>query len=128
MQGSKAKYTQKQKRQAEHIAKGYQEKGFSAREAKRRAWATVNKATGGGLKSGSGRKKTQKELTARKRSVAKSAASTRKRHPRKAAPKRTTASRRSTPRRSLSPQRKTSRKSSSSPRSPARRSAAHRRK
>jgi hypothetical protein len=53
--GSKAAYTGKQKRQAEHIAEGYRERGVSPKTAKARAWATVNKATGGGKKSGSGR-------------------------------------------------------------------------
>jgi hypothetical protein len=53
--GSKDKYTDKQKRQAEHIAEGYEERGVPDEEAKRRAWATVNKETGGGKKSGSGR-------------------------------------------------------------------------
>jgi len=52
--GSKAKYTDKQKRQAEHIEEGYEKRGASEKEAKRRAWATVNKETGGGKKSGSG--------------------------------------------------------------------------
>ncbi len=60
-QGDKSKYTGKQKRQAEHIEEGYEERGVSAKEAKRRAWATVNKSSGGGKKSGSGRgKKTNK--------------------------------------------------------------------
>jgi plasmid stabilization system protein ParE len=53
--GSKAKYTSKQKRQAEHIEQGYKKRGVSTKEAERRAWATVNKSTGGGKKSGSGR-------------------------------------------------------------------------
>jgi hypothetical protein len=53
-QGSKAKYTDKQKRQAEHIEEGYEKRGTPAKEAKRRAWATVNKESGGGKKSGSG--------------------------------------------------------------------------
>jgi plasmid stabilization system protein ParE len=53
--GSKEKYTDKQKRRAEHIAEGYEHRGISAREAKRRAWATVNKESHGGKKSGSGR-------------------------------------------------------------------------
>ena len=52
--GSKAKYTSKQKRKAEHIEEGYEKRGTSAREAKRRAWATVNKQEGGGKKGGSG--------------------------------------------------------------------------
>lgn len=54
--GSKAKYTDKQKRQAEHIEKGYEDRGTGKKEAQRRAWATVNKITGGGKKSGSGRR------------------------------------------------------------------------
>jgi plasmid stabilization system protein ParE len=54
--GSKAKYTDKQKRQAEHIEKGYEDRGTGKKEAQKRAWATVNKITGGGKKSGSGRK------------------------------------------------------------------------
>jgi plasmid stabilization system protein ParE len=78
MPGSKAKYTQAQKRQAEHIAKGYREKGVSARVAKQRAWATVNKMSGGGKKSGSGRGKSTSELNKRKKSVAKSSVASRK--------------------------------------------------
>ena len=53
--GEKSAYSDKQKRQAEHIEEGYKEKGLSSDEAERRAWATVNKADGGGKKSGSGR-------------------------------------------------------------------------
>jgi hypothetical protein len=53
--GSKAKYTSKQRRQAEHIEEGYERRGVSGGEAARRAWATVNKETHGGKKSGSGR-------------------------------------------------------------------------
>jgi len=49
-QGSKDSYTSKQKRQARHIEQGYEEKGVGTKEAERRAWATVNKETGGGLK------------------------------------------------------------------------------
>jgi plasmid stabilization system protein ParE len=55
--GEKSAYTDKQKRQAEHIEEGYKERGASEGEAERRAWATVNKATGGGKKRGSGRGK-----------------------------------------------------------------------
>jgi plasmid stabilization system protein ParE len=54
--GDKSSYTGKQKRQAEHIEKSYEERGVSEHEAERRAWATVNKETGGGKKSGAGRK------------------------------------------------------------------------
>jgi len=64
--GDKSKYTDKQKRKAEHIAEGYEESGVPAREAKRRAWATVNKISGGGKKSGSGRGKVENQSPARK--------------------------------------------------------------
>ncbi len=55
--GDKDKYTDKQKRQAEHIEESYEKKGVPEDEAEKRAWATVNKQDGGGKKSGSGRKK-----------------------------------------------------------------------
>ncbi|MDB5848948.1 MAG: plasmid stabilization protein [Rhodoferax sp.] len=55
--GDKSSYTGKQKRQAEHIEEGYEDRGTPKAEAERRAWATVNKETGGGKKSGSGRGK-----------------------------------------------------------------------
>jgi len=55
-QGDKSSYTDKQKRQAAHIEAGYEKRGLSAKTAGARAWATVNKLTGGGRKSGSGRK------------------------------------------------------------------------
>jgi plasmid stabilization system protein ParE len=64
--GSKSKYTSKQKRKAEHIADSYKERGKSSKEAKRRAWATVNKESGGGKKSGSGRGKTENRSASRK--------------------------------------------------------------
>jgi plasmid stabilization system protein ParE len=51
-QGDKSKYTDKQKRQAEHIEEGYEKKGVSEEEAEARAWATVNKQDGGGKKGG----------------------------------------------------------------------------
>jgi hypothetical protein len=50
--GDKSKYTDKQKRQAEHIEEGYKERGVSSKKAEERAWATVNKMTGGGKKPG----------------------------------------------------------------------------
>ena len=58
-QGDKSAYTDKQKRQAEHIEEGYEKQGVSEEEAEKRAWATVNKQDGGGKKSGSGRKKSE---------------------------------------------------------------------
>ena len=56
-QGDKSKYTDKQKRKAEHIAESYEDRGVPDDEAEARAWATVNKESGGGNKSGSGRGK-----------------------------------------------------------------------
>jgi plasmid stabilization system protein ParE len=57
-QGDKSKYTDKQKRQAEHIEEGYEKRGVPEEEAEARAWATVNKQDGGGKKpGGAGRKK-----------------------------------------------------------------------
>ncbi len=66
--GDKSAYTDKQKRQAEHIEEGYRERGLPEDEAERRAWATVNKESGGGKKSGSGRKPDPR--TAEQRSAA----------------------------------------------------------
>lgn len=53
--GDKSAYTDKQKRKARHIEESYESRGVSEEEAERRAWATVNKESGGGNKSGSGR-------------------------------------------------------------------------
>lgn len=64
--GDKSAYTSKQKRQAEHIEEGYKERGTPKKEAERRAWATVNKQTGGGKKSGSGHGKAVSTSSARK--------------------------------------------------------------
>ena len=57
--GDKSKYTDKQERQADHIAEGYEHRGVSEKEAERRAWATVNEESGGGKQSGSGRGKAE---------------------------------------------------------------------
>jgi plasmid stabilization system protein ParE len=59
--GDKDKYTDKQKRQAEHIEESYEKRGVSNDEAESRAWATVNKQDGGGKKSGSGRKRSSRD-------------------------------------------------------------------
>ena len=64
--GDKSSYTDKQKRKAEHIEEGYEDKGVSKKEAERRAWATVNKESGGGKKSGSGRGKKGNKSASRK--------------------------------------------------------------
>jgi hypothetical protein len=53
--GHKSAYTDKQKRQAQHIEQSERERGRSKQSAERIAWATVNKQDGGGKKSGSGR-------------------------------------------------------------------------
>jgi hypothetical protein len=83
--GEKSKYTGKQERMAEHIEEGYRERGVGKDEAERRAWATVNKQTGGGNKpggSGRGVRDTSKgSMTHAQRSrAAKKGWRTRKRH------------------------------------------------
>ncbi len=65
-QGDKSSYTDKQKRQAQHIEEGYEKRGVSKSEAESRAWATVNKESGGGKKSGSGRGKPETHAASRK--------------------------------------------------------------
>ena len=65
-QGDKSSYRDKQKRQAGHIEAGYEARGVGVKEAESRAWATVNKMTGGGKKSGSGRGKPENHAPARK--------------------------------------------------------------
>ena len=64
--GDKSSYTDKQKRQAEHIEEGYEDRGVSKKEAESRAWATVNKESGGGKKSGSGRGRKEDHSPSRK--------------------------------------------------------------
>ena len=64
-QGDKSKYTDKQKRQAQHIEESYEERGVPKEEAESRAWATVNKETGGGNKSGIGRGKADTNVSSR---------------------------------------------------------------
>lgn len=64
--GDKSSYTGKQKRKAAHIEEGYEKRGVGKKEAERRAWATVNKETGGGNKSGSGRGVKDTHVSARR--------------------------------------------------------------
>jgi hypothetical protein len=64
--GDKSKYTDKQKRKAEHIEESYEKKGVSKKEAEKRAWATVNKSSGGGKKSGSGKGKKENKGPSKK--------------------------------------------------------------
>ena len=89
--GDKSSYTDKQKRQAEHIEEGYERRNVPKREAERRAWATVNAETHGGKKSGSGRGKAENHAPSRKggrlggKAAAKRPAAARSRSARKAA-------------------------------------------
>ena len=76
--GSKAKYTEKQKRKAEHIEESYEEKGVAKGEAEKRAWATVNKQSGGGERSGSGKKKSSSDKSRARHDSAKRAVATKK--------------------------------------------------
>jgi plasmid stabilization system protein ParE len=64
--GDKSSYSAKQKRRAEHIEEGYEKRGVSRKVAAKRAWATVNKESGGGKKSGSGRGKTENRSASRR--------------------------------------------------------------
>ncbi|WP_201842085.1 plasmid stabilization protein [Microvirga zambiensis] len=64
--GDKSAYTDKQKRKAEHIEESYEKRGTPAKEAERQAWATVNKESGGGNKTGSGRGKKDTNTPAKK--------------------------------------------------------------
>jgi hypothetical protein len=83
--GDKSSYTSKQKRQAGDIEKNYERKGVSKKESERRAWATVNKVSGGGLKTSSLAKSGARKSAAKKSAPAKGAA--KKHAPKKAARK-----------------------------------------
>ena len=119
--GDKSSYTSKQKRKAEHIEEGYEKRGISKDEAERRAWATVNKETGGGNKSGSGRGVNDTNVAAKKggriggprggKAAARRPAAARSRSAKKAAAtrKRKTAARSSARRTTRSGARKTTR-------------------
>jgi len=76
--GDKSAYTARQKRKAEHIEDSYEERGVSHKEAEARAWATVNKQTGGGEKRGSGRRKPASRKKAARKDSAKRAAQARR--------------------------------------------------
>ncbi|MBM7061919.1 Rho termination factor N-terminal domain-containing protein [Pseudomonas sp. UL073] len=81
--GSKAKYTDKQKRKAEHIEASYEAKGVSKGEAEARAWATVNKQSGGGEHAGgSGQQKSAAAKASSRRSSARRAVATKEGLPR----------------------------------------------
>jgi plasmid stabilization system protein ParE len=76
--GDKSSYTDKQKRQARDIEQGYERKGVSTKESERRAWATVNKISGGGKKSGSGRKESGVKKAGAKTATTKKSAARKK--------------------------------------------------
>lgn len=77
--GDKSKYTDKQQRKAEHIEQSYEDRGVSESEAEARAWATVNKQSGGGERAGgSGRKKSETAKRADRKDAADRAAKSRK--------------------------------------------------
>jgi hypothetical protein len=81
--GSKTKYTAEQKRKAQHIEESYENKGVSKDEAEARAWATVNKQSGGGERAGgSGRKKPASAKSADRKESARRAVATREGHSR----------------------------------------------
>jgi len=75
-QGSKQKYTAKQKRKAEHIEASYENKGISSKKAEAIAWATVNKQSGGGERSGSGKNKPEAEKVKSRKDSAQHAVTT----------------------------------------------------
>lgn len=78
--GDKSAYTAKQKRKAEHIEESYEQRGIGTKEAEARAWATVNKQSGGGEKSGSGRKTSASSKAAARRDSARRAVATKHGH------------------------------------------------
>lgn len=77
--GDKSKYTDKQQRKAEHIEESYEKRGVSEKEAEARAWATVNKQSGGGERmGGSGKGKSETAKSADRKDSAHRAADARK--------------------------------------------------
>ena len=78
--GEKTRYSEKQKRKAEHIEDSYEERGVDHREAEARAWATVNKQSGGGERSGGGRHQSAQRKSAERRNSARRAVATRRGH------------------------------------------------
>ncbi|MBT2293987.1 Rho termination factor N-terminal domain-containing protein [Pseudomonas fluorescens] len=81
--GSKDKYTAEQKRKAEHIEASYEKKGVSEDKAEARAWATVNKQSGGGERAGgTGKAKPVAQKQTDRKESARRAAKTREGQPR----------------------------------------------
>lgn len=97
--GDKSKYTDKQQRKAEHIEESYEERGVPEEEAEARAWATVNKQSGGGeRKGGSGCQKSETAKRADRKDSAHRAAEARQ----GGSPNRASARKKDTPTTSLS--------------------------
>lgn len=78
--GDKSKYTAAQKHKAERIEESYEERGVSPKEAAARAWATVNKQSGGGERAGSGRRTPARRKSAARRDSARRAVATKRGH------------------------------------------------
>lgn len=78
--GDKKTHTKAQKDQAQAIEASYEERGTPKREAEARAWATVNKQSGGGEKSGSGRNTSSAQKTAARKDSASRAVATKHGH------------------------------------------------
>jgi hypothetical protein len=78
--GDKSKYTPKQRRTARHIEASYEARGLDPGEAEARAWATVNKQSGGGERSGSGRHTPAAEKAEAREDSARRAVATRAGH------------------------------------------------
>jgi hypothetical protein len=73
-QGDKSAYSAKQKRQAAHIEESAEKRGMSKERAEGMAWATVNKQSGGGIRSGHGHEPTTADKSATAKSAARSRA------------------------------------------------------
>lgn len=78
--GDKSKYTPKQRRKAQHIEQSYESRGLDAPEAEARAWATVNKQSGGGERSGAGRTTPARRKSQARKSSARRAVATKRGH------------------------------------------------
>jgi hypothetical protein len=78
--GDKSKYSARQKRKAEHIEDSYESRGVGEKEAEARAWATVNKQSGGGENSGSGTRKSPRAKSAARRDSARRGTATKHGH------------------------------------------------
>ena len=86
--GEKSSYTDKQKRQAEHIEDSYEDRGVPRDEAEERAWRTVNKQDHGGKKSGGGRETSSRKSSATRKSSSAKKSATKKSGTRKSSRKR----------------------------------------